>query len=104
MSDTKFTKGPWTINPLDIDFESHSIFAPTLASGRRQLIAMASYDDNTMANAHLIASAPELYASLLDSHQLLVMLSDQVSKELRAQIYDQCANNSALLAKARGEA
>lgn len=55
MAKHEHTSGPWTVNPLGVDFEANSIFADTLANGRRRLIATVSTGADAPANARLIA-------------------------------------------------
>lgn len=55
---TEFTPGPWEKK----DYWKHG--HPTIACGDGYGIALVLYDDDSEANAHLIAAAPELYESL----------------------------------------
>ena len=93
MSETRFTKGPWHVHNNDVFLEivsEEGQIANTCASGH--------YFDNgdcvngvtAVANSHLIAAAPEMYA-------MLENLSDCDENQMhRLEI-------NKLLAKARGE-
>lgn len=74
MSEAKFTPGPWEVD------ESHCLGAVT--AGKRH-IAMASLFDwpedekrvtreQQMANSHLIAAAPDMYAALKMAEEFIV--------------------------------
>ena len=89
MSEAKFTKGPW-----DIEIGCSQAFVTTenkfihesivdIATGNR---------DERVANAHLIAAAPEMYEML---EHINLTLGDEYSDELD--------KIEVILAKARGE-
>lgn len=96
MSEAKFTKGEWVAGRADMatyvdGYPSKWIFADD------QYCAIASgYDitdwEEVMANAHLIAAAPEMYEMLESLREDYGLLTD-VGKDI-----------DELLAKARGEA
>jgi len=58
------TPGPWVVNPYGCEFEENSVFAPTLASGQRQVICFAPVGKHAMPNLRLIAAAPDLLNAL----------------------------------------
>jgi S-adenosylmethionine:diacylglycerol 3-amino-3-carboxypropyl transferase len=89
MSETKWTKGKWTLNPLDLDYEDGSIFAPTLANGKRQLIATVPVGGK--ANARLIAAAPTMAETLLTAKNAIEIAMGELEaclRELNASIRD----------------
>lgn len=112
MTQTRFTPGPWrkeqderviwgACDPDLPGTEGMGVpVANALPNGTRSWGILMS-DEQIEANAHLIASAPELYDALEESRKTIVahekFLADEVFDPLFAQI---CA----ALAKARGEA
>lgn len=72
MSEAKFTKGRW----VAAQKHSSKVGLPVVASPHGRSIASVtffglgenfkSHDDESYANAHLIAAAPELYEALKD--------------------------------------
>ena len=116
MSNTKWTPGPWRVEkgrsdwgmprshavvPDDgsgFDFdgmiaEVHSL-QPYCAGESKANIEKASTD---IANAHLIAAAPDLYEALLEAHLAMI---NSIPSYAGSYI---CRRNQAVLAKARGE-
>ena len=92
MSKTKFTPGPWWIDGQGIGPKS---FADDQSYGMTTPVAyIEEYDwpENHVANAHLIAAAPELYETLEE----VIRISDRK--------HDAWDKAKAALAKARGEA
>lgn len=99
---TKFTRGNWLIKPIEDDKEYIRIRGSVLG-GRFKIANVNDLKFNhdcaewcrrereeSMANAHLIATAPEMYELLSD-------IKDSIAEyELRHEI-------EKLLAKARGE-
>ena len=88
MSEVKFTKGPWFIDHdlcimTSSDIEDESMICDLMP---------VELNDNEIANAHLIAMAPEMYEMLNsienDANQIPPFLWDKIQ---------------AVLAKARGE-
>ena len=119
---TAFTPGPWSLHRYTPDinrifsiaacdahgaFESHHIAFGAGEMLLGEVTAHKPLDDKTtgyprvtdfaenVANAHLIAAAPELYAALLQAQKYLFDIAPA------AHEYDA---NEALLRKARGEA
>jgi len=87
VSDTKFTKGPWEVDNgarIYCDDLTGSIVAEACGF---EFVSRCKEEE--IANAHLIAAAPEMYAMLDDLRQY-------VGDESREEIEE-------LLAKARGE-
>jgi hypothetical protein len=60
MSDTKFTPGPWIANRRYIGVPKHKSFIGEM----RDHNGNWRDSDQSIANANLIAAAPELYAAL----------------------------------------
>lgn len=102
MTETKFTPGPWEAGRADVasivdGVDSKWIYAGgdycAIASGR-----VTGSWETVMANAHLIAAAPELY------HKLAAVRKWMDEDDLGPWEAVFCAEIDALLAKARGEA
>ncbi|NIH74463.1 hypothetical protein FHV99_001670 [Ochrobactrum sp. P20RRXII] len=101
MSKTKFTPGPWEAGRADVasivdGVDSKWIYGGgeycAIASGR-----VTGSWETVMANAHLIAAAPELYEALEASNEKIrTLLFDGDDHPL-------VSANKAALAKARGE-
>ena len=97
MSETKWTPGPWVYDP---DFEPEDEPAIWTAGDIADAVAYLSTsapnsDEEIVANAHLIAAAPELYEALL----AVVDCWDRGGLEVDALI----EGARAALARARGE-
>lgn len=92
MSETNWTTGVWCKNGWSIvDRANQTVICNVLpwdVSGDQQ---------EDTANANLIASAPDLYDALLESHT--VMKNDIYNYTCSSV----CRRNEAILAKARGE-
>jgi len=88
MSDTKFTKGSWYV---------HTMYPAVviIPGGGFDIVGIP----NAKANAHLIASAPDMY-KLLDSIAELMNSDDQTIADEMVQKFDDI---ELLLKKARGE-
>ena len=100
----KFTKGEWRIMPLEGDKEYIRIRGSVLG-GRFKVANVSDLHEHhdpergwckiereeSMANAHLIAAAPEMYAMLKEILEVYEMDYDDTSKALK------------ILEKARGE-
>lgn len=127
MSDEKFTKGSWSILPIEEDKEYIRIRG-TVPGGRYKIANVSdmknhhtdqdwclSEREESMANAHLIASAPELYKALSEVISELSWLIDEVNDQRASRITsldsdepdyhdaETLHNIQQLLAKARGE-
>jgi hypothetical protein len=94
------TQGPWRIGePRD------GFIGNVLADNPRRLLAQVTVQDGeqTLANAHLIAAAPDMLV-------VLEWIADQYGIMLQLQrVEDECGDNicgniRAAIAKARGEA
>lgn len=106
MADTKFTAGHWIASQK----HSSKVGLPIVASPHGRSIASVTFfglgenfknhDDESYANAHLIAAAPELYEALYR------LVRDCEIAGLQEQAGFDCWINMAnkALAKARGEA
>ncbi|CAM0056744.1 hypothetical protein VPHF89G1_0055 [Vibrio phage F89 g1] len=85
MCEAKFTKGPWFVD------HGFCIIISSDVTGEPMICDLmpAELNDNEMANAHLIAVAPEMYEILSEiNYQLGSVYGDRIND---------------LLAKARGE-
>lgn len=101
MADTKFTPGRW----IAAQKHSSKVGLPVVASPHGRSIASVTFfglgenfknhDDESYANAHLIAAAPELYEALEDVLGLIKPEFEQSPMVSFAK---------AALANARGEA
>ncbi len=96
MSEAKFTKGPWKITESKLQNK-------IIIEGDNYVIS--DVNDPTMnediANAHLIAAAPEMYEALLYLIPLIKELHNITDHKLKL---DNVAYEiNLLLAKARGE-
>jgi hypothetical protein len=70
----KFTKGPWEV--FHVTHGKSSTTAVMLKGTRKEIISWTGFDashfyKDNLANAHLIAAAPELYESLRGINPLL---------------------------------
>lgn len=94
MSETKFSKGPWSVAPVDLrDGRYWSVCTVPDAEA-----IDIHEEDNGHANAHLIAAAPDLYAAL---SQIVDSVARTASGEV-CQTSDFTAARAAL-SRARGE-
>lgn len=104
MSEAKFTKGEWLAwdERVGIIDESDS-----QANGMMMEVAyIEKYDfpDEYMANAHLIAAAPEMYKEIKrDIESLHCKLIDAITIGESSSIKHDIERKSKLLAKARGD-
>jgi hypothetical protein len=105
MSETKWTPGPWHVERRKRTVEIHTettagLFGASLAAVHSQRLnnnypSPAKAEHPQMANAHLIAAAPELYAAC---EKAKIVLEDN-------GIFGSTLNGlRRALAKARGEA
>jgi hypothetical protein len=103
--ETKFTKGPWATYPDDdgdyiVAIGSMAFVMPSTFSG---LFTARQGDAESVANAYLISSAPDMYGEIqrdidrIDT--ILLVKSGFINEPL---IAERC-RKVALLAKARGE-
>jgi hypothetical protein len=106
----KFTKGPWVARQefanrwrIEVPREGHVPISVGLAC--TTVLEVGCSNEDTAANAHLIASAPELYGALegvlwgLEAYVKLVHPDDDGSATPKSAI----GKARAALAKARGE-
>jgi len=74
MSETKWTPGPWRVQPT---FETDESDPQEIRAQRLILTGDRQYIAETMSNhAHLIASAPELYEALKEAASTLDNYAD----------------------------
>lgn len=65
MSEQKWTKGPWFADPENGDVVSAHARPRTIAEAfDAEGKALCGNEDAALANAHLIAASPDLYAAL----------------------------------------
>ena len=107
MSETKFTDGPWCVKEIEFDKEYIRVRGTRLGQKFKiaNVIDLKNHHDESkwcradraesLANAHLIAAAPDMY-------QLLFALSEMNGYEL-AGFIENTDDLIKLLAKARGE-
>jgi len=119
MSETKFTKGEWDV--LSIESDKEYIRIRGTAIGGRYKIANVTdlklhHDgkewclrerEESLANAHLIARAPNLYHALKSTTEELAFVIDSYNKKVKDPAHfidaETCHLNQIELAKARGE-
>lgn len=94
MSETKFTKGEWKIQD-----DGYGMIGVILKKGLGILIGRKSKE--TQANAHLIATAPDMYELLSKINNIIN--SELYEIELADAINGISGDIDSLLAKARGE-
>lgn len=115
MSDTKWTPGPWVIDPATRPAEVCTIHGLSVektdgqgwAYVRGELGYWGADHDEQMANAHLIAAAPELYEALTAFERaqelwLPIEVAEERAGEAEA-LHALRWKMLAALAKARGE-
>ena len=94
-----FTSGPWTTN-IHVDRRA----AIEIMGGGNCVAecwpSLGAHQKN-LANAHLIAAAPELYEQLLEANQCLADVASGKGGWAWESVLDSCET---VLAKARGEA
>lgn len=101
MSEVKFTKGEWSIDTTYTTFLCISIGAHSIAEVDSDVgeAFCGSYEIaptvEQLANAHLIAAAPEMYHANIGAMNLLESLGMQNSDEYQALLH--------ATKKARGE-
>lgn len=107
MSDERFTPGPWRIGTAN-GYNASNIYTDDGENGICQMYGIALHrtvnevqSDPGMANARLIAAAPDLYRELA----YLVSMIEPLEREGRIQIPGIATLNGAraALAKARGK-
>ena len=108
MTNTNHTPGPWTIAGVSLNPHEGHVIESDSADGRTIAWTCNSLDNNgeecisqeDIANARLIASAPELLQAL----ENLVASIENVDFSSHAGVYDQIpwAQAEAAIAKAKG--
>lgn len=113
MSDAGFTEGDWSIAPIE-DSKEHLRIRGTVLGGRYKIANVIDLKDHhneslewckrereeSMANAHLITAAPEMYEMLEQAAAIL----DNIWKNTGSLgAHNKSAEIQLLLAKARGE-
>ena len=101
MVSAKHTPGPWTIRQ---SYSSERIIVKAPQPTNRVLAGFGSedepLDDTDVANARLIAAAPELLQAAMQAESLIPHLCDLDSSEATAAVVEQLR---AAIAKATGE-
>lgn len=87
----QFTPGPWIVDP------EYPRDVVTL-DGRKDVALAAPNDEQSFANAHLIAAAPDLYAALFAA--MLHMENDEETESFDNKLY---LRLNQALKQARGE-
>lgn len=100
--ETKFTPGPWKVEPVNYDGDGGTLvrFNGVCIANVWGVLEYRQVDEESSANAHLIAAAPELYEAMED---LLTVLADRKYKGFEARLESHSRIARAALAKARGE-
>ena len=97
---TKHTPGPWTVETGSFYV---SIRAPSRMVGDTRVIG-GKPDDENLANARLIAAAPDLLEALGDAAAMLeVYATGKTNSATHGQAVSAIRDALAALAKARGE-
>lgn len=104
MSETKFTKGPWVIKPLEEDKEYIRIRGGVIG-GRFKIANVTDLHlhhndakwckmerEESIANANLIAKAPDMYEMLESVRNELYQLIDEVNDQRASKITSQTEN------------
>lgn len=111
MSEAKFTKGEWNVKTTGHYFNGDRQYKHEVIANDVGVTCL----HDSMANANLIAAAPEMYKALEDAAKELYILIDEVNDQRASHInsttetetdyYDMetVHNINVLLAKARGE-
>lgn len=96
----RFTPGPWTVE-IDhiVGTNVPEIYSANVCVGEADSFDGPKSEDERIANAHLIASAPELYSSLSELINNLCA-TDEEGLFAHSDLYTNAVN---ALAKARGE-
>ena len=108
MSETKWTPGPWVYDP-DFEPEDEPVIwtAGDIADAVAYLSTSApNSDEEIVANAHLIAAAPELYEALERAKQCVATHDhafEESVTEFEALLKCWLKDANAALAKSRGE-
>lgn len=99
---SKHTKGPWIVEAFP---EEGGDFAISAESGVFVAISIGGIP-NEIANARLIAAAPELLEALEMCLKEILHIQSEIAMLARQENYLSAARNNAVLAiaKARGEA
>ena len=102
--DTKFTKGEWYIEDyssmLDVGTK-HNGSVCTVECGYQTSEMLIDPNDEEMANAHLIAAAPDMYKMLDEVNKAIIHCDNEIG--LADVITCMCHDIDQLLKKARGE-
>lgn len=128
MTQTKFTKGPWVVKPIEDDKEYIRVRGSVLG-GKFKIANISDLKDHhydhdwckfdraeSLANAHLIAAAPEMYEALELACGEIYSLINDINKRITTEnnrsysldppdLIDMqtCHDIQMLLAKARGK-
>lgn len=96
MSNAKFTPGPWSVAGKEYGWDHFAaVVTPTGIVANCHIASLSRSHEQTAADAHLIAAAPELYEALE------ALMADWPADHLPAR--DTCVKAAIALAKARGE-
>lgn len=86
MSDTKFTKGPWYVP----DPDENTPLQIVSSGAKRGVTTMFDFEDieypEDIANAHLMAAAPEMYEMLESALDEMNMLINEVNSQRTSKI------------------
>ena len=106
MSEAKFTKGEWVVTTcgsnVSVWCDSNSI-----TSAESFNYPDDAHRNEILANAHLIAAAPNLYRRLERARDMLISIIDRIDVSVSIEMVDIIRNEISLidneLKKARGE-
>lgn len=103
-----FTPGPWSLGDRSTDQCWQAVNGPGWAMLARVVVRLTGepHDEPTaVANAHLIAAAPDNYRCNQQSTDMLeaMLAEDWLPESVKAEIAVQIEFNRAALAKARGK-
>lgn len=113
----KFTKGPWTLKTVPTQIGTCHMIGPFPSRGAREQtnayvyadgIGVRDYGhsavgDELLANAHLIAAAPDLYAALERATDLLLQYGEMVDEPRSRPAYRHVDVCREAMAKAVGK-
>lgn len=84
MTEPKFTKGPWVVEPHG---ETYALYSRRTASEHGlRLMNLDDGDYNYAANRRLISAAPDLYEALIEARACLISFTEGATDYTVAKI------------------